>query len=128
MSTCSPRWPGNAVVTRAWTGVFSSLGPKPATPAWPYCHTMRPAGVTMITRLSGQPLTGSEQPGSGGLAGGVPGPEISVRGSEALGVVRPDEVGGPGFAGAVPELPQDGVRVRVDLEDAVVELIRHEDV
>src|SRR5256885_14735845 len=106
MSTCGPRWLGNAVVTRAWTGVFSSLGPKPATPAWPYCHTMRPAGLTMITRLSEQPLTGSEQPGSGGLAGGGPGPEISGRGPNPPGAFGPAVVLGAAFFRSFPQRPR----------------------
>ena len=49
-------------------------------------------------------------------------------GTESLGVVRSDDAVGAGFVRAVPELPHDGVRVRIDLDDAVVELIRDDDV
>ena len=55
-------------------------------------------------------------------------PEISVRGPEPLGVVRSDDAVGAGFVRAVPELPHDGVRVRIDLDHAVVELIRDDDI
>jgi len=41
-------------------------------------------------------------------------------GPESLGVVRSDDAVGTGFVRAVPELPHDGVRVRIDLDDELI--------
>jgi len=41
-------------------------------------------------------------------------------GPEPLGVVRSDDAAGTGFVRAVPELPHDGVRVRIDLDDELI--------
>jgi len=63
-------------------------------------------------------LFGAAQQGRAGRRDAVP--EISVRGPEPLGVVRSDDAAGTGFVRAVPELPHDGVRVRIDLDDELI--------
>ena len=79
-----------------------------------YSHTGASAALTSTMRL----LFAAARQGRAGRRDAVP--EISVRGPEPLGVVRSDDAAGTGFVRAVPELPHDGVRVRIDLDDELI--------
>jgi hypothetical protein len=75
----------------AKTGTLSWSGPEPLTPACPYCQTMPPVWLTMITRLSTHAATGAKP-------AGLPVPAIRVsppaRRSASLGpIIDP----GPGL-------------------------------